>query len=53
MGEPVGADRTSYDAESVETVNLPPAMLARLASLASEMSYVSFIPRQARVLAGG
>ncbi len=51
MGEPAGADRTPYDApvERTETVALPPAMLARLASLASELAYVPFIPQQSRV----
>ncbi|NLE70926.1 MAG: hypothetical protein GX609_02355 [Actinomycetales bacterium] len=52
MGEPAGADRTHYEAESAEIVTLPPVLLARLASRASELAtdaLLPFVPQQVRV----
>ena len=49
MGEPVGSDRTPYDVDTTEITTLPPALLARLAAMASERAtdaYLPFIPQQ-------
>lgn len=49
MREPAGADHTPAEVESTEIVSLPPAILARLAAMASERAFVGFLPTQSKV----
>ena len=49
MGEPAGADRTHYEAESAEIVTLPPVLLARLASRAGGLATDAAAVRAAAV----